>query len=83
LKAKPPRQGIVELKLKDGRLLKHRTRAVRGTPYNPMSSEDVESKALDLIGGILGKAKSRKLIDTVWTLEKLSSARKLRTLLQA
>jgi 2-methylcitrate dehydratase PrpD len=83
LKAKPARQGIVELNLKDGRLLKHRTRAVRGTPYNPMSSEDVEAKALDLVGGILGKSKARRLIDTVWSLETVPSVRKLRTVLQA
>lgn len=44
--AKPLRQGIVEIRLKDGRKIRHHTKAVHGTPQNPMSREKVEKKHL-------------------------------------
>jgi 2-methylcitrate dehydratase PrpD len=82
-RALPSRQGIVELKLKDGRELRHHTKAVRGTSHNRMTRAEVDEKAYHLIAPILGKARARKLCDAVWTLDRLSSMRKLRPLLQA
>jgi 2-methylcitrate dehydratase PrpD len=79
----PSRQGIVELRLKDGRSLKHHTKAVRGTAQNPMTRAEVDEKAYHLMAPILGKPRARRLCDTVWTLEKVSSMRKLRPLLRA
>jgi 2-methylcitrate dehydratase PrpD len=79
----PSRQGIVELRLKDGRSLKHHTKAVRGTAQNPMTRAEVDEKAYHLMAPILGKSRARKLCDTVWALEKVSSMRKLRPLLRA
>ncbi len=79
----PSRQGIVELKLKDGRMLKHHTKAVRGTTHNPMARAEVDEKGYHLMAPILGKARARKLCDAVWTLDRLSSMRKLRPLLRA
>ena len=80
--AKPLRQGIAEITLKDGRKIRHHTRAVHGTPQNPMSRAEVEAKARDLITGVLGKPKAKKLIDAVGSLEKAPNVRKLRPLLQ-
>jgi 2-methylcitrate dehydratase PrpD len=82
-RALPSRQGIVELKLKDGRTLKHHTKAVRGTVQNPMARAEVDEKAYHLVAPILGKARARKLCDAVWALDRLSSMRKLRPLLRA
>jgi 2-methylcitrate dehydratase PrpD len=79
----PSRQGIVELKLKDGRELRHHTKAVRGTAQNPMKRAEVDEKAYHLMAPILGKARARKLCDAVWALDKLSNMRKLRPLLRA
>ena len=45
----PSRQGIVEIALRDGRLLRHHTVAVRGTAENPMSRAEVDAKSYDLI----------------------------------
>jgi hypothetical protein len=73
----------VELKLRGGRELRHHTKAVRGTAQNPMTRAEVDEKAYHLMAPILGKAKARKLCDTVWKLEGVSSLRKLRPLLQA
>jgi 2-methylcitrate dehydratase PrpD len=80
--AMPRREGIVELKLKDGRELAHHTRAVRGTPENPMARAEVEAKALDLVAPILGRARSAKLCAAVWGMEKIRDVRTLRPLLR-
>src|SRR5262249_19316335 len=61
--ARPPRQAIVEISLRDGRLLTHRTRAVRGTADNPMTRAEVEAKALDLMHGPLGTERVRDLVE--------------------
>jgi 2-methylcitrate dehydratase PrpD len=82
-KAMPSRQGIVELKLRDGRELRHHTKAVRGTSDNPMQRAEVDAKSYDLLAPVLGKARARKLCDMVWGLDKIADARKLRPLLQA
>ncbi|MGH8633721.1 MAG: MmgE/PrpD family protein [Burkholderiales bacterium] len=82
-RALPARQGIVELKLKDGRELRHHTRAVRGTAQNPMTRAEVDEKAFHLMALILGRARARRLCDAVWDIERVKDARKLRPLLRA
>ena len=81
-KLRPERQGIVELALKDGRQLRHHTRAVRGTAQNPMARTEIDEKCFHLMAPILGHKRARKLCDAVWILETISDARKLRSLLQ-
>jgi len=81
-KAMPSRQGIVELRLRGGRTLRHHTKAVRGTWENPMTRDEVDAKSYDLIAPIAGKERARKLCDAVWKLEGLTDVRKLRPLLQ-
>jgi 2-methylcitrate dehydratase PrpD len=80
--AMPSRQGIVEVKLRDGRTLRHHTTAVRGTAENPMSRAEVDAKSYDLMAPVLGSARARKLCETLWNLEKVSDVRRLRPLLQ-
>jgi len=80
-KTMPARQAIVELTLRDGRTLRHHTVAVRGTAENPMTRAEVDAKGYDLLAPVLGKARARRLCDTVWNLEKLRDVRKLRPLL--
>ncbi len=82
-KVMPSRQGIVEITLKDGRTLRHHTKAVRGTSDNPMTRREVDTKSYDLLAPILGKARARKLCDAIWSLDKLNDVRKLRPLLVA
>lgn len=80
--ARPRRQAIVEIEMKDGRLLSHRTRAVRGTADNPMPREEVEAKALDLIAAILGASRAKALADAIWNIEDCPNVRDLRPLWQ-
>ena len=82
-RAMPSRQGIVEVALKDGRRLRKHVKAVRGTAQNPMTRAEVDEKCFHLMAPILGKARSRRLCDAVWTLEKVDSLTRLRPLLKA
>ena len=81
--AMPSRQGIVELRLHDGREFRHHTRAVRGTAENPMTRAEVDAKSYDLIAPVIGRARARKLCDLIWRLEKVKDVRALRPLLRA
>jgi 2-methylcitrate dehydratase PrpD len=76
----PSRQGIVELTLKDGRRLTHRTEAVRGTSENPMTREEVDEKAYHLLAPVLGARRARGLCDAVWGLEGVKDVREIRGL---
>jgi hypothetical protein len=78
----PSRQGIVEIALRDGRRLRHHTRAVRGTPDNAMTRAEVDEKSYDLMAPVIGRARARKLCDAVWNLDRMDDARKLRALLR-
>ncbi len=76
----PSRQGIVELALKDGRRLTHRTEAVRGTTENPMARDEVDEKCYPLIAPVLGNRRARALCDAIWNIEAVSDIRELRPL---
>jgi 2-methylcitrate dehydratase PrpD len=80
-RAMPSRQGIVEIRLRDGRSLSHHTQAVRGTAENPIMRAEVDAKSYDLIAPVIGTRRARKLCDAVWDLEALGDVRKLRPLL--
>ena len=81
--AKPARQAIVEVELNDGRTARHHAKAVRGTPDNPMTTAEIETKAIDLIAPISGEAKAKGLVAAIGKLATLRSVRELRPLLQA
>jgi 2-methylcitrate dehydratase PrpD len=81
--AHPPRQGIVEIKLRNGRQLRHHTKVVRGTPQNPMGAEEVKAKALDLMRPMLGDERSRRVVETVRRLESVGDMSELAKLLAA
>jgi 2-methylcitrate dehydratase PrpD len=81
--AVPRRKPIVEVTTTDGRSLRHTTEAVRGTPENPMTREEIENKAYSLIEPIIGAGRTRDLLDRIRSLESVTSARGLRPLLMA
>jgi len=76
-------QAIVELVTRDGRRLRHHTRAVRGTAANPMSRDEVAAKSRELLLPVIGARRTQRLIDTVWRIERVGDVRRLRPLLQA
>ena len=52
---------------------------VVGFPSHPMSHDDVEAKALELMGPVLGAARARQVAARVWALESLSDLGELIT----
>ena len=48
-----------------------------------MTTQEVEDKALDLMGSVLGHDRAQKLIEAVWDLDSLTSVRDLQPLLKA
>ena len=78
----PLRVAILDVTLVDKAKLSHRVDNVRGTPENPMTREEVVSKARDLIAPLLGAAKCTALVDRIYALENVADIRELRPLLQ-
>jgi len=76
------RQAIVDITLTDGTRLTEHVKAVRGTPDNPMTRDEIVAKARDLVTPVLGAEKTSRLIDAVLNLENLRRVGELRPLLQ-
>ncbi len=77
------RPATVRIRMKDGTLHERHVPAVRGTWDSPMTHDEVDAKAVDLIGGVYGATRARELADAVWGLDLLASVRSLRPLLQS
>jgi 2-methylcitrate dehydratase PrpD len=78
----PKRITVVEVTLNDGTQLTERVEAVRGTPENPMTRDEVIAKCRDLMAPRLGAQKSAALIDKILKIESVANVRELRPLLQ-
>ena len=73
----------VDVTMKDGRLLSNQPIAIKGTAENPMTDEEVEWKAADLMAPVLGEGTANRIIATVRDLEALKDVRELTRLLRA
>lgn len=62
----------VTIQLKDGRNVSHYVEHVLGYPMRPMSHDDVEEKALELITPIMGKKRASHLVGAVWNIENMA-----------
>ena len=80
-KSGPRFQGLVEVTLRDGRVMREHVSDCRGRPENPMNPEEVEKKAAWLMEPVLGKNNVDQIIDSVRRIESLSSVRDLTKLL--
>ena len=78
----PRRQAIVATTTRDGRRLSRRSVAVRGTADNPMTQAEIEAKAFDLIGSVLGARRTRAILRTMASLETVPDVAALRRLWQ-
>jgi 2-methylcitrate dehydratase PrpD len=78
----PRREAVVEVTLMDGRVASERVGNVRGTAENPMSRQELIAKATDLVAPVLGAAKCRKLVETIFGLERVADIRTLRPFMQ-
>ena len=72
-----PRSGKVTATLQDGRTVEQFTPHAYGTKENPMSTADVNAKALSLLEPALGRERAEAVIQRVNDLEGLSNVREL------
>lgn len=73
--AKPRKESArVHISLKDGTSITEFVEHVRGYPPNPMSREDVEEKARELMTPVLGESQTAQLIDQVWHIDDMTNA---------
>jgi len=59
------RAGTVIASTRDGQRLRAHVADVRGTAQNPMTQDEVEAKAVDLLEPVLGKQQALELIARV------------------
>ncbi len=69
---------VMEITLKDGRVLKHQTMAAKGTAENPVNLQDIQKKSLDLLAPVLGKPRALALMGALWNIENIPNVRALR-----
>lgn len=77
-----PRQGIVEVTTDSGETFREHVVSARGTPDNPMSDEEVEKKAMELMAPVLGEQRSQEVIEKIRDVESLATVRDLSSLLK-
>ena len=78
----PQRVAVVEITLNDGSHFSERNDTVRGSAENPMTRDEVVTKARDLITPVLGAETCMALVERVYGLEQVTDIRELRPLLQ-
>jgi 2-methylcitrate dehydratase PrpD len=81
-RALPRREAIVEIWFNDRTTIIEHVIAVRGTPSNPMTREEVVAKARQLMAPVLGTTNTASLIDKLLGLENVKNILELRPLLQ-
>ena len=74
------RPATVRIQLSDGSTLEEHCPAVKGTADNPMSREEIEDKARDLIGSVYND-RGAALVQAIMNAESLASVSELRPLL--
>jgi 2-methylcitrate dehydratase len=71
----------VTVKLSSGKVVSKQVDYHKGHPKNPMSDQDVEDKFERLTRKYVNKNRSRRILDTLWNLEKLKEVNKVVALL--
>jgi 2-methylcitrate dehydratase len=67
----------VTVKLASGKVVSKQVDYHKGHPKNPMGDGEVEEKFLRLTGKYLVKGRARRILDTVWDLEKAKDVSKV------
>jgi 2-methylcitrate dehydratase PrpD len=78
LESVSPRQVRLEVLTRDGKRLAKYLLTYRGTPENPLSTQDVEDKARDLASSVIGNRRADELIQSIRDLDHVGDMRELR-----
>ncbi|HET8995114.1 MAG TPA: MmgE/PrpD family protein, partial [Acetobacteraceae bacterium] len=68
------RQAILEVRLKDGRLLQQRSEEPRGEPTNPLTDEEMDRKFLGMAGMAIDDAQAQELSTRLMALQNETRA---------
>src|SRR5438093_4103984 len=74
---------VVNITTIEGRTFSRQLDYPKGDPRNPLTDAEVEEKFAALAEGVLSAGAQKKLIDTIWSLEKVGSVSKLMALMKA
>ena len=74
---------VVNITTIEGRTFSKQLDYPKGDPRNPLTDAEVEEKFAALAEGVLSAGAQKKLIDTIWSLEKVGSVSKLMALMKA
>jgi 2-methylcitrate dehydratase PrpD len=74
-------QASVEVVLSQGQRFEEHVIDVRGRPQNPMTADEVENKARELMTPVLGPARVNRLFDAIRNLESVADIGEFRPLL--
>ena len=75
------RPATVRIRTNDGATLEQYVPAVKGTADNPMTPDEIEAKALDLIGSVYSHGRAATAVRAVMGINALKSLRDLRPML--
>ena len=64
------RSGVAKISLKDGRVLEERVLDPKGEGENPMTDDDLTEKFIANCESIVGRERSRQLIEAVWRMDR-------------
>ena len=71
------RSGLARVHLNDGTMLEERVLDPRGEGVNPLSDDELTHKFLSNCGPILGESKCKRVLETVWSLDRASELAEL------
>jgi 2-methylcitrate dehydratase PrpD len=74
---------LVEVTLRDGTVYQQRTTKRRGSPANPLSDAELGEKFRSCVPLVFSREKTERLLERIWKLDSLQSARALTTELAA
>lgn len=67
------RAARVTVRLRDGRELTHLQPNRKGDPEEPLSDADLDDKFVELVAPVLGQARTRALLQRLWSLDSAAS----------
>ncbi len=70
-------RSLIEIRLKDGRIISREAETSRGTPERPMGTEGMAAKFTDCAKGVLPKSKISAALDAIYHVDDMADVSKL------
>jgi 2-methylcitrate dehydratase PrpD len=76
-------RSLIQVRLKDGRVLSREATTSRGTPERPMTPQELAAKFHDCAGGTITPEREKEALEAVYSLEEVEDVGQLTALLRA